>query len=39
MKENLIKLIDGMTESQIVYLFVFVSKMFIKGGVYNGKSN
>ena len=35
MKENLHRLIDGLTENQIVYVFAFVSKLFGKEGARN----
>lgn len=31
MKEKLLKLIDGMTENQIIYAYTFLSKLFGKG--------
>lgn len=36
MKERLHKLIDGLTEAQIMYAFTFLTNLFRKEGVANG---
>ena len=33
MKKQLLKLVDDMEEYQITYAFLFLSKLFAKGGV------